>query len=65
MDLRQPDVGGIDAMIAIRSEFPDASIILLTTFGATSQSNALLTIGKPGSRKLNRKIYFLRCRFRA
>ena len=32
MDLRLPDMSGIDAMIAIRSEFPEARIIMLTTF---------------------------------
>lgn len=32
MDLRLPDMSGIDAMIGIRSEFPDARIIILTTF---------------------------------
>jgi len=32
MDLRLPDISGIDAMIAIRSELPDARIIILTTF---------------------------------
>jgi DNA-binding NarL/FixJ family response regulator len=32
MDLRLPDMSGIDAMIAIRSEFPQARIIMLTTF---------------------------------
>src|SRR2546427_4492550 len=32
MDVRLPDVSGIDALIAIRSEFPDARIIMLTTF---------------------------------
>jgi DNA-binding NarL/FixJ family response regulator len=26
-----PDMGGIDAMSAIRAEFPDARIIVLTT----------------------------------
>jgi DNA-binding NarL/FixJ family response regulator len=31
MDLRLPDVSGIEAMIAIRSEFPSARIIALTT----------------------------------
>ena len=31
MDLRLPDLNGIDVMIAIRTEFPDARIILLTT----------------------------------
>jgi len=32
MDLRLPDMNGIDVMIAIRTEFPDARIIMLTTF---------------------------------
>jgi DNA-binding NarL/FixJ family response regulator len=32
MDLSLPDMSGIDAMIEIRSEFPDARIIILTTF---------------------------------
>src|SRR5580704_3433222 len=32
MDLRLPDMNGIAAMAAIRAEFPDAQIIILTTF---------------------------------
>ena len=32
MDLQMPDMGGIEAMIAIRSGFPDARIIVLTTY---------------------------------
>lgn len=32
MDLRMPDLGGIDALVAIRAEFPEARIIVLTTF---------------------------------
>lgn len=32
MDLRLPDLSGIDAVIAIRSEFPEARIIMLSTF---------------------------------
>jgi len=31
MDVRLPDMSGIDAMIAIRNEFPDARFIMLTT----------------------------------
>src|SRR5258708_10397625 len=31
MDLRLPDLSGIDAMIAIRTEFIESRIILLTT----------------------------------
>lgn len=32
LDLRLPDMSGIDVLIAIRTEFPDARIIILTTF---------------------------------
>lgn len=32
MDLRLPDISGVDTTIAIRSEFPDARIVVLTTF---------------------------------
>jgi len=31
MDIRLPDLSGLDLMIAIRSEFPDARVIVLTT----------------------------------
>ena len=31
MDLQMPEMNGLDAMIAIRGEFPDARIIVLTT----------------------------------
>src|SRR6266481_5627281 len=32
MDLQMPEMNGIDSLIAIRSEFPDARIIVLTTY---------------------------------
>jgi DNA-binding NarL/FixJ family response regulator len=32
MDFRMPDLGGIEALIAIRAEFPEARVIMLTTF---------------------------------
>lgn len=32
MDLRLPGLGGVEATLAIRKEFPDARIIVLTTF---------------------------------
>ena len=37
MDLRMPDLGGIDALLAIRAEFPEARIIMLTTFEADEE----------------------------
>src|SRR6204780_130225 len=32
MDLQMPEMNGIDAIIAIRGEFPDARVIVLTTY---------------------------------
>src|SRR5260370_40759432 len=32
MDLRMPEMGGVEAIAAIRKEFPDARLIVLTTF---------------------------------
>src|SRR5260370_1916336 len=32
MDLQMPEMNGLDAMIAIRDEFPEARIIVLTTY---------------------------------
>lgn len=42
MDLRLPDMSGIDAMIAILAEFPEAHVIVLTTFeGDVAMKRAL------------------------
>jgi DNA-binding NarL/FixJ family response regulator len=45
MDLRLPDISGVDAMIAIRSEFPDARIIILTTFAGDVEIQHALESG--------------------
>jgi len=45
MDLRLPDMSGIDAMIAIRSEFPDARIVILTTFAGDVEIQRALEAG--------------------
>src|SRR5215472_10306647 len=45
MDLRLPDLSGIDAMIAIRTEFPDARIIMLTTFEGDVEIQRALQAG--------------------
>jgi len=45
MDLRLPDMSGIDAMIAIRSEFPEARVIILTTFAGDVEIQRALQAG--------------------
>ena len=45
MDLRLPDVSGIDAIIAIRTEFPEARIIVLTTFEGDVEIQRALQAG--------------------
>jgi DNA-binding NarL/FixJ family response regulator len=48
MDLRLPDMSGIDAMIAIRSEFADARIVMLTTFEGDVEIQRALEAGARG-----------------
>jgi DNA-binding NarL/FixJ family response regulator len=48
MDLRMPDMSGIEAITAIRSEFPDARIIVLTTYAGDAQAAAALKAGASG-----------------
>ncbi len=48
MDLRLPDVSGIDAMIAIRTEFAEARIIMLTTFEGDAEIQRALQAGARG-----------------
>src|SRR5258705_5428847 len=48
MDLRLPDISGIDAMIAIRAEFPEARIIMLTTFEGDVEIQRALEAGARG-----------------
>jgi DNA-binding NarL/FixJ family response regulator len=45
MDLQMPDMNGIDAMIAIRNEFPDARFIILTTYAGDVQISRALKVG--------------------
>src|SRR5260221_6525293 len=45
MDLRLPDMSGIDAMIAIRAEFPEARVIILTTFAGDVEIQRALEAG--------------------
>ena len=48
MDLRLPDLSGIDVMIAIRSEFPEARVIVLTTFERDVEIQRALKAGARG-----------------
>jgi DNA-binding NarL/FixJ family response regulator len=48
MDLEMPDISGIEAIIAIRGEFPDAGIIVLTTYGGDVQVVRALEAGARG-----------------
>jgi DNA-binding NarL/FixJ family response regulator len=48
MDLRLPDISGIDAMMAIRTEFPDARIVMLTTFDGDVDIQRALVAGARG-----------------
>ena len=45
MDLQMPDMGGIEAIIAIRVEFPNARIIVLTTYTGDVQVLRALKAG--------------------
>ena len=45
MDLQMPEMGGIDAMSAIRGEFPEARIIVLTTHAGDFQVTRALKAG--------------------
>lgn len=45
MDLQMPEMNGLDAMIAIRGEFADARIIVLTTYAGDVQAMRALQAG--------------------
>jgi DNA-binding NarL/FixJ family response regulator len=45
MDLQMPEMNGLDAMIAIRGEFPEARIIVLTTYTGDMQVLRALKAG--------------------
>ena len=45
MDLQMPEMNGIDALIAIRNEFSDAKVIVLTTYAGDTQILRALKAG--------------------
>lgn len=48
MDLQMPGMNGLDALIAIRNEFPEAKIIVLTTYAGDVQIIRALKAGAHG-----------------
>ena len=48
MDLRMPEMSGIDAIAIIRAEFPNARIVVLTTYAGDAQAAAALKAGASG-----------------
>jgi DNA-binding NarL/FixJ family response regulator len=48
MDLQMPEMNGLDALIAIRNEFPDAKVIMLTTYKSDTQIIRALRAGAQG-----------------
>jgi DNA-binding NarL/FixJ family response regulator len=48
MDLQMPQMGGLDAMIKIREEFPSARIIVLTTYQGDIQALRAIRAGAAG-----------------
>src|SRR6201982_1519060 len=45
MDVQMPEMGGLDAIGAIRGEFPDARIIVLTTYAGDAHALRALKAG--------------------
>jgi DNA-binding NarL/FixJ family response regulator len=45
MDLQMPEMSGIDALIAIRGEFPSAKVIVLTSYGGDALAARALKAG--------------------
>ena len=45
MDLQMPEMSGIDSLIAIRNEFPNAKVIVLTTYAGDTQILRALKAG--------------------
>jgi DNA-binding NarL/FixJ family response regulator len=48
MDLQMPEMNGLEALIAIRNEFPEAKVIMLTTYKSDTQIIRALKAGAQG-----------------
>jgi len=48
MDLRMPEISGVETIAAIRQEFPDAKLIILTTYDSDEDIYRGLQVGAKG-----------------
>jgi DNA-binding NarL/FixJ family response regulator len=48
MDIQMPEMNGFDALIAIRTEFPDAKVVVLTTYEGDVRILRALKAGAQG-----------------
>jgi len=48
MDLQMPEMNGFDAILAIRNQFPEARIIVLTTYNGDAQAHRAIKAGAQG-----------------
>ena len=48
MDLQMPEMNGLDALITIRTEFPEARVIVLTTYEGDAQILRAVKAGAQG-----------------
>jgi len=48
MDLQMPEMNGFDAIVAIRDEFPEARIVVLTTYAGDAQAVRAMKLGAQG-----------------
>ena len=63
MDLQMPEMNGFDAIVAIRGEFPDAKIVVLTTYQGDVQILRSLKAGAQGLCSARSRYPHKKCNF--